>query len=286
MLVSLSTEEMWILATCSVCAVACAIPGVFLLLSRKSLLADGISHSALAGISFAFLLTGSRNPLYMLIGAIIAGLLTAWGATALSRAARIKPDAALGIVFTTLFSIGVIIISAVAKQIDLDPGCVLYGLAEFIPFHTLMLYGYNIPKSFVWLTGILIINLTLSLLFWKELKLAIFDPLLATTLGFNVKAINYGVMLVSAATIVLSFEALGSILVVALLVAHAACAYLLSSRLATVMFVAPLVGIASTVIGFYGALVMNTSVAGMIAVGAGGVFVMVMSCASLGKAKI
>ena len=214
----------------------------------------------------------------MLIGAIIAGLLTAWGSTALSRAARIKPDAALGIVFTTLFSIGVIIISAVAKQIDLDPGCVLYGLAEFIPFNTLMLYGYTIPKSLVWLTGILIINLTLSLLFWKELKLAIFDPLLATTLGFNVKAINYGVMLVSAATIVLSFEALGSILVVALLVAPAACAYLLSGRLATVMFVAPLGGIASTVIGFYGALVMNTSVAGMIAVGAGGGFVITMGC--------
>ena len=277
MLVSLSADELWVLATCAACSAACAIPGVFLMLSRKSLLADGISHSALAGIAMAFVISGTRNPLYMLIGAMMSGLLTAWGSSVLAKRAHIKPDAALGIVFTTLFSIGVIIISAKARQIDLDPGCVLYGVPEFIPFHTSRIFDRDIPTSFIWLSGILITNVVLCSIFWKELKLVTFDPLLATTLGFNVKAVNLALLFVTTATIVLSFEALGSILVVAVLVAPAACAYLLSNRLTTVVILAPLIGISSTVLGFYGALALNTSVAGMIAVAAGGMFVLGMS---------
>jgi manganese/zinc/iron transport system permease protein len=269
MLVSLSADELWVLATCIVCSAACAIPGVFLMLGRKSLLADGISHSALAGISIAFVISGTRNPLYMLIGAMMSGLLTAWGSSVLAKRAHIKPDAALGIVFTTLFSIGVIIISAKARQIDLDPGCVLYGVPEFIPFHTSRIFDLDIPTSFIWLSGILITNLVLCLVFWKELKLVTFDPLLATTLGFNVSAIKYAMLFMTTATIVLSFEALGSILVVAILIAPAACAYLISNRLLTVVILAPLIGIVSSVLGFYGALALNTSVAGMIAVAAG-----------------
>jgi len=277
MIVSLSNDEIWVLVTCALCAAACAIPGVFLMLGRKSLLADGISHSALAGIALAFLLSGTRSPIYMLIGATISGIFTAWGSAELAKRAHIKPDAALGIVFTTLFSVGVIIVSMAARQIDLDPGCVLYGIPEFIPFHTSTIFGVTIPTNFIWLSGILITNVTLCSIFWKELKLITFDPLLATTLGFNVKAVNFALLFVTTATIVLSFEALGSILVVAVLVAPAACSYLLSNRLETVVILAPLIGILSTALGFYGALALNTSVAGMIALAAGGMFILGMS---------
>jgi manganese/zinc/iron transport system permease protein len=252
---------------------ACAIPGVFLMLTRSSLLADGISHSSLAGIAVAFLLSGSRDPLIMVVGALIAGLCTAAATSAIHRSSVLKSDSSLGIVFTTLFAVGVIIIHIVARRIDLDPGCVLYGLAEFIPFDTVQLGAYHIPRSFLWLGGLALCNALLCILFWKELSLFSFDPLLAQTLGFRPRHIHYALLLVVTVTIVLSFESLGSILVVTMLVGPAATAYLLSYRLSTVMALSVIIAIAATFIGYLGALSFNTSVAGMMSVSAGLLFV-------------
>ncbi len=276
---NLSADELWVIATCAVCAAACAIPGVFLVLSRSSLLADGISHSALAGVGAAFLLTGSRSPVSMLVGAFVAGLCTAWLSATLSRVRVIKPDAALGVVFTLLFSIGVIIITLVAREVDLDPGCILYGLPEFIPFDTISFMGLEAPRSFVWLSGLLLVNVALSCLFWKELTVSTFDPLLAKTLGFHPTRVHYALLMCVTATIVLSFEALGSILVVSMLVAPAAAAYLLSDRLVSMVMTAIAAGIIAAVAGFAGALALNSSVAGMMSVVAGGLCVLAGLCA-------
>lgn len=266
---SLSTDELWVIATCAVCAAACAIPGVFLVLSRSSLLADGISHSALAGVGVAFLVTGTRAPLAMLAGAFVAGLCTAWLSTTITRVSVIKPDAALGVVFTLLFSIGVIIITLVAREVDIDPSCVLYGLPEFIPFDTLELFGVSVPRSFVWLAGLLIVNASLCVIFWKELTLSTFDPLLAKALGFRPAWVHYALLACVTVTIVLSFEALGSILVVAMLIAPAAAAYLIHTRLALIVVTAVTLGVVSALVGYIGALMIDSSVAGMMSVVAG-----------------
>ncbi len=271
---ALGIDELWVLATCAVCAAACAIPGVFLVLSRSSLLADGISHSALAGVGIAFLLTQSRAPLTMAIGALASGIVTAWLSAVISRASIIKSDAALGMVFTTLFSIGVIIVTAVAREVDLDPGCILYGIPEFIAFDTITVAGLELPRAFVWLVGLLALNALLCCLFWKELGLAIFDPLLAQSLGFNPAKIHYGILTSVTITVVLSFEALGSILVVTMLVAPAAAAYLWSDRLVTVVIIAVLLGVLSAFGGYLGALTINSSVAGVMSVVAGGLFIL------------
>lgn len=266
---TLSVDELWVIATCAVCAAACAIPGVFLVLSRSSLLADGIAHSALAGVGVAFLLTGSRSPLPMLVGAFVAGLCTTWLSAAIARTSVIKPDAALGVVFTLLFSIGVIIITIVAREVDLDPGCLLYGLPEFIPFDTVQVLGAAVPRSFLWLLGLLLINATLACLFWKELTISTFDPLLAKALGFHPQRVHYALLTCVTATVVLSFEALGSILVVSMLVAPAAAAYLLHNRLMPMVLSAVALGVISAAVGYGGALTFNSSVAGMMSVVAG-----------------
>lgn len=269
----LSADEIWVVATCAVCAFACAIPGVFLILSRSSLLADGISHSALAGIGTAFLLSHSRSPLFMLTGALTAGLLTAWLTSAITKARVIKPDAALGVVFTTLFAIGVIIISSVAREVDLDPGCVLYGLPEFIPFDTITLLSIEVPRAFLWLFGVFVINTLLCGLFWKELTISTFDKQLARALGFYPTRVHYGLLTCVAVTIVLSFEALGSIVVISMLITPAAAAYIISDKLIRIIALACVLGGLSAIVGFYGALAVNSSVAGMMSVSAGIFFI-------------
>jgi manganese/zinc/iron transport system permease protein len=175
-------------------------------------------------------------------------------------------------VFTTLFSIGVIIIHLVARHVDLDPGCILYGLAEFIPFDTVQIGSLAIPRGFIWLSSLACVNAFLCFTFWKELSLFAFDPLLASTLGFHPRRIHYALLVVVTVTIVLSFEILGSILVVSMLVAPAATAYLMSYRLALIVCIATLAGAASAYIGYLGALAFNTSVAGMMSVTSGALF--------------
>jgi len=259
------TDDLWIIATAICCAVACGLVGCFLVLRRMSLLGDAISHAILPGLAIAFLLTGSRDPLAMLAGALVVGVLTAFLSTGLHKLGRVPEDAAMGVVFTTLFAIGVILVTVAARNIDLDPGCVLYGLIETTPFDTVSFLGLTLPRAFVWLAVVLLVNAGLITLFYKELKIVCFDPYLATTMGISAVAVHYGLMTAVAATAVASFESVGSILVVAMLVAPGATAQLLTDRLRSMLLVAALVAALSAIVGYIFALIFDTSVAGMIA---------------------
>jgi len=258
-------DDLWIVGTAICCAVSCAILGCFLVLRRMSLLGDAISHAILPGLAAAFMLTGSREPMAMLGGALVVGVVTAFLSTALHRWGRVPEDAAMGVVFTSLFAIGVVLITWVARDVDLDPGCVLYGLIEFTPFDTASIAGFEIPRSFAWLFAILVINATLVWIFFKELKIVSFDPALATTIGISAVLVHYGLMTAVAATAVASFEAVGSILVIAMLVAPGATAQLLSDRLSRMIWIAAALAAFSAVLGYALAVWINTSVAGMIA---------------------
>jgi manganese/zinc/iron transport system permease protein len=138
-----TSDDLWIVATAACCAVACAVLGCFLVLQRLSLLGDAISHAILPGLAVAFILTGSRGVPAMLAGAAVAAMLTAGLSGGLRRVGRIPEDAALGVVFSTLFALGVLLITWVAGRIDLDPGCVLYGLLELVPFDRVELAGWR-----------------------------------------------------------------------------------------------------------------------------------------------
>ncbi len=267
-------DDLWIAGTAVLCSVACGVVGCFLVLRRMSLLGDAISHAILPGLALAFILTHSREPWAMLGGALVVGVATAYLSTALSRWGRVPEDAAMGVVFTTLFAVGVVLITWVAREVDLDPGCVLYGLIEFTPFDTVAIAGIEVPRAFVWLAVVLAVNVGLITVFFKELRIVCFDPYLATTMGISATLVHYGLMTAVAATSVASFESVGSILVVAMLVAPGATAHLLTDKLSRMVWIAAGVAALCAVAGYALAVWVNTSVAGMIASVALGLFML------------
>lgn len=261
----LRAHEAWMMLTAAACAVACAVPGCFLLLRRLSMLGDAIAHAILPGLALAFLITGSRDVLPMLIGAAAVGMLTVVLSGGLSRLANVAEDAAMGVVFTTLFALGVLLISKAAENVDLDASCVLYGVIELVPFDTVSVLGLDVPRGLPTLAIVAVVNITLAILFWKELKLTAFDAGLATTMGISAAVVHYGLMGVVAGTAVASFEAVGSVLVIAMLVAPPAAAHLLTDRLGRMVVLSVLLAIVAAVLGFVLALWLETSVAGMMA---------------------
>lgn len=273
------SDDIWTVATAACCSMACGVLGCFLVLRRMSLLGDAISHAILPGLAVAFIVTGSREPWAMLGGAMIVGVLTALLSNGLNRWGRVPEDASMGVVFTTLFALGVILITLGARNVDLDPGCVLYGLIEFVPFDTVRLAGHEIPRSFLWLGAALAVNVGLITVFYKELKIVCFDPYLATTMGISATAVHYGLMTAVAATSVASFEAVGSILVIAMLVAPGATAQLLTDRLSRMLGWSAAIGALCAVAGYALAVWLNTSVAGAIATVSLAVFVLAVFAA-------
>ncbi|MGQ0626518.1 MAG: metal ABC transporter permease, partial [Phycisphaerales bacterium] len=171
--------DLWVVATGVCCAVACGVLGCFLVLRRMSLLGDAISHAVLPGIAAGFLVWGRRGILPMLLGAGGAGVLTAGLSGVLSRYARVAEDAALGVVFTTLFALGVVMITFSASSVDLDPGCVLYGVIEMTPLDTVLVLGMEMPRAFAGLFICLLIAVVMVGVFFKELAIVSFDPGLA-----------------------------------------------------------------------------------------------------------
>lgn len=264
--------DWWTLSVAVCCAVSCGTIGCFLVLRRLSLLGDAISHAILPGLAAAFILGGTREPGAMLIGALAVGLLTAGLAAGVKRIGRLPHDAALGVVFTSLFALGVLMITWVAGSIDLDPGCVLYGLIETVSLDTVALSGTEIPRAMLWQAGLLLGNIALIVLLFKELRITSFDPGLATALGFGAGAVQLILLTAVAATTVISFEAVGSILVIALLVAPGATAQLLTDRLGRLVILSGVLGASAAVLGYLGAVALDASISGMISVAAGAQF--------------
>ena len=270
--------HLWTVAAASLCSLSCALLGTYLVLRKLSLLGDAISHAILPGLALAFLLTGSRNPLPMFFGAALFGLATAFISQFLTRFCRVDQGASLGVVFTTFFALGVLLIRMAADHIDLDPGCVLYGLLEYTPLYTVTVLGVEIPRSIVTLAPMLCINLLFISILYKELQITAFDPALATTVGINATLVHALLLTAVAGTSVASFESVGSILVVAMFIIPPATARLLTDRLLTTLVLSGCFGILSACGGYWGAVVLNTSVAGMMSVVAAAMFFTAFIC--------
>lgn len=258
-------NDLWTIAVAILCNVPCALLGCYLVLRRMSLLSDAISHSVLPGLAVAFLLTGSVSGWGMVLGAVVLGIGTAFLTQSVSRLTDVAEDASMGVVFTSLFAVGVLLMTWIAPQVDLDPGCVLYGAIEFTALDTLPRFGLEIPRVVFTLLPTLLVTIGFIALFWKELKLVSFDPALAAAMGFRVGLIHYLLMAWVAGVTVVSFEAVGSILVIAMMIVPAATAQLLTERMTGMMIWSTIVSIVSAVFGYWGALKWNTSVAGMMA---------------------
>jgi len=246
--------DIWIFLIGALCAAACALPGSFLLLRRMSLMSDAISHAVLPGLALAFIFTGQRTSSIMFIGAVLAGLLTAALTQWIHKKGRMEEGASMGIVFTSLFALGLLLIAQGAHHVELDADCVLFGSLELTPLDTIKetsLLGMTIalPRAAVVLGVVLLVNIGIILLFFKELRITTFDPDLALSLGYNPAIMHYMLMTMVAVTAVAAFEVVGSIIVIALFIVPPATASLVTRRLSRFLFASVAFGILAVLLG-------------------------------------
>jgi manganese/zinc/iron transport system permease protein len=255
-------------------AAACALVGVFLVLRSMAMMADAISHTVLLGIVLIFFVVQDLQSPWLLIGAAAMGLITVSLVEALNRTKLVKQDAAIGLVFPALFSLAVILISRYARGVHLDTDMVIMGELALTPFDRVTIFGLDLPHALVTLGAILLLNVIFIVLFYKELKLSTFDPALAAALGFSPALLHYGLMALVSVTAVGAFDAVGSILVVALMIAPPATAYLLSDRLHVVLLLSAALAAAAALLGFWTAWIVDASIAGCMAAAAGLIFLL------------
>lgn len=251
-------------------AAACGVVGNFLMLRRMALIGDAISHSVLPGLVLAFLVSKQRESLAMFIGALAAGIITTVIIEFIHRKTRVKQDAAIGITFSTLFAVGVILVALFSDKVDLDQDCVLYGEIAYIALEPVVnLAGLNLgPISVVRMAGISFLLLLLLLLFYKELVVSSFDGGLAKSLGINTALMHYGLMAVLSLVVVSAFESVGAILVVAMLIVPGATARLLSQQLLPMLGLTVLHAALSSLLGLHLAIWLDCSVgAAMVSMG-------------------
>lgn len=272
----------WIVAIGALAGLACSIPGTLLVARRESMMADALSHAVLPGIAVAFLVTGSRAPGWMMIGAMASAATLAAVSIWLRAAGRLERGAALGVTYTTLFAIGVLLASGAARTVDIDPSCVLFGSLEVAPLDTVTREGARIPRAALLMGAVLAANAIVAALLWRPILAASFDRAQARAGGVRIALIDMVVMAMAAATCVACFEAVGSILVIAMMVTPAVTARLCCTSMRAMAITAAAIGAAGAVLGHVAATtvpgaaggaawgITDASTSGSIAVALGG----------------
>lgn len=250
-----------------VVSIACALPGVFLVIRGITMLSDAITHSILLGIVLGFFITLDLNSPLLMIGATLIGLLVVWLIEALQRTELLSSDSAIGITFPLFFSLGIILITRYAGNIHLDTDSVLMGELAFVAFDRVQLFGLDLGPKSLWTMGvILLLNLTFIKILFKELKVTTFDPTFATVIGISPAIIHYSLMGLVSLTAVGSYDAVGSILVIGFMVGPGLSAYLLTNDLKKMISIAVVFAILNSILGITVARYLDVSLAGMTAV--------------------
>lgn len=256
------SDGLVIVLTAGLVATACGLLGPLLVLRRQALMSDAVSHAVLPGIVLVFILFATRAPVPVIIGAAIFGVICVLGVDALRATGLIRVDAAIGIVFPALFALGVIGITSFASGAHIDLDATVYGEIAFAPFRTVDVAGVEVARSLPLLGAIVLANLALLGLLWKELKLTTFDPEFARTIGFRPSLLSRLILIAVAVTAVVSFESVGAILVVTMLIVPAAAAYLVAQRLLPLVALTVAIGWGSAIGGYESARVLDASIAG------------------------
>lgn len=255
-------NHFWIILIGALVGGSCSILGCFLVLRKMSMIGDAISHSVLPGIVIAFLLSGSRDSFIMMFGAAAIGLVTVF-LIQMFQNNGVQSDASIGVVFTALFAIGVVLVSLFTRQVDLDLDCVLYGEIAYAPWDTLQIGDKSIGPKAVWgIGGSFFLNVLVISLFYKQFKISAFDPAMAASIGIPVVFFHYLLMGLVSLSTVASFESVGAILVVGMIIVPAATAYLLTDRLSVMIVISVIISILSSVIGYYFAFLLDASIGG------------------------
>jgi manganese/zinc/iron transport system permease protein len=257
-------------------AVACALPGIFLVLRGIALMSDAMSHAMLLGIVGMFLIVRHLYSPLLLLGAALAGLATVFCTEALIHSKCLKKDTAIGLVFPLFFSIGIILINLYARDVHLDTDMVLLGELALAPFHRLIIGDVDWGPYALWQLGfIVVINAIVLYAFFKELAVATFDPEYAAVIGFSPSFIHHMLMVLTSITVVAAFDAVGAIVVVALMIAPAATASLMTKELTRLIYLAIACSMGMAIGGYLFASMADVSIAGSIAMMAGVQFTVV-----------
>ena len=263
-------------------AVACALPGNFLVLRRQALIGDAISHVVLPGIVVAFLVTGTISTGPMLLGSAAAALLAVAMIEGIRRFGRIEPGAAMGVTFTALFAAGVLLLEqSDTSGVHLDVEHALFGNLESLIWLQATGWGSlldpaalaELPPELFRIALVALIIAVLLAAFWRPLAISTFDEGFAATLGLPVRAIGLGLVVISAAAAVAAFDAVGSIIVIAMFICPPAAARMMTNRLGVQVAWSIVFALLSAIAGFvlagYGPLWLGrddaVSAAGMIA---------------------
>ena len=268
-------NDLYIIGTASAIAISCALIGSFLVLRQMAMIGDAISHAVLPGIVLAYLFAGNRDSITMLLGAVVIGVLATMLIEVFHKKTRLQEDAAIGVTFTWLFALGVILISVFTGQVDLDQDCVLYGEIAYVPLDLWFTNsGINLGPRPLWVAGgLLLLVLAFVLRGYRGLFVTSFNPEFAAGMGISIAVWHYALMGMVSVTTVVSFESVGAILVVALLIAPAAAAYLLTDKLPRLLALASAFGVLSSILGYYLAKWVDGSIAGAISTVAGVIFI-------------
>lgn len=265
------SDGAWIIIIGTLAAVSCGLPGCFLILRKMAMTADAVSHAVLPGIVLAWLLTGRINSLAVVAGAGLFGVLTSSLIEFLHKRFKLQNDASVGIVYTFLFALGIILVSLYAGHTDLDTDCVLFGDITYTPLDTLYTSGgISLGPRSVWILGtILLLNITFVVLGYRKLFITSFDAVFAAASGISVALWHYALMTMVSLTAVSSFESVGSVLVIALMTVPPAAAYMLTHALKKMLLLTCLFGALSASFGYFLASLTDSSVAGSIGIMAG-----------------
>ena len=261
-----------------VTALACVIPGNFLILRGASLMSDALSHAILFGIVVTFLIVQDINSPLIFLGAIFSGILTVTVTEFLTWTGKINQDAAIGLTFPFLFSIAVILINLFASNVHLDTDAILLGELAFAPFSKFYVFGYDCGPTALWNMSIILgLNIACISYFYKELQLTTFDPVYAKVMRYNPTLFHYLLMILTSITIVQAFHTTGTILVISFIVTPAATAYLITNKLHEMIVMSCLLAIIAVLCGFLIAHACNSSIAGSITIANGLIFFGVMT---------
>lgn len=253
---------MEVLIVLIVASLATSVLGVFLVLRDQAMTTDAISHTILLGIVLAFFLTQDIRSPWLIIGAALVGVLTVYLIQLINQTNLIRNDASIGIVFTALFALAIILISRYADHVHLDIDVVIAGEVLFAPLNRMEVFGFSIPRA-LWQLGILlIVNIAFVALFYKELKVSTFDPKFAYVIGFSTTLIYYMLMTLVSVTAVVAFDAVGAILVINFFVAPVLTAYLLVKRVSHMIFLTAAFAVLNSTLGYLIGYNMDLSMSG------------------------
>jgi manganese/zinc/iron transport system permease protein len=245
---------------------SCALPGVFLTLRGVAMMSDAISHAILPGIVIMFLITNKLESFWLIISASLTGIATVLVTERIIQTNRFKKETAIGIVFPLFFSIGTILISQYTRNVHLDMDMVMLGELVFAPFNRLIINNINYGPYALWtMSTIFFFNVLFIIIFYKELKLTTFDPGLAQLLNISPRLMHYSLMTLTSITVVCSFNHVGAIVVVALMLAPPTTGYLLTNRLSTMITISIICSSIYATGGYALAHWLDTSIAGSIA---------------------